>query len=250
MAALTLRNFADIIRDEKGVDYEQYFLSMFNNVNRDLNSNLVDYLEMITNDPAQWIDTFPTKLRALTALSKPKTAMLWALKSCEAVRNVYGGDQCTDLYKKVSDAWKNNKDRISEQRLMLSNLQTNASTDLENEGDDGDHVDAQAQINEGGDVAAISAAPEGPREGYVHVRNLLAANHKIEALKQELEELHDALDAKTKELETVKAQSEKRMKVINTLKLVFHKLAAIHYDKDDGNADIHKGFIDALVDDC
>lgn len=248
--ALTLRNFADIIRDEKGVDFEQYFLSMFINVNRTLDSKLSDYLEMISNDPANWIDTFPTKLRAPTALSKPKTAMLWALKSCDVVKNDYGVDMCVELHKKVDTAWKTNKDRISEQRLLLSNQRSNASPDLENEANGTDAVDASSQINSNGGELAISAVEDGQRENYIHVRELLAATHTIRSLKDEKEELEAVLDMTTKELNDMKMKSEKRLQVINTLRLAFNKLASMYYDKDDGTAEIHTSFIDALILDC
>lgn len=235
---ITLKDFLDIIHEAKGVDYMNYFDTMFKNSRRSPDSLLVDYLELIDNDPVNWIETFPSALKSSTALSKPKTAMKWALESCTQIISEYGDAKSKALTDKIVKAWKDNSKRICKYRSNMDAERQEVASDL---GSDGDHVVLPSQIDQINPSGSINAVPSG----YIHERELMNAQFATRKLEKELADATETINQLQQAVADKEAVITNRNKGIAAIKQAFIKLAKLHY-QDDHTVDIYLNLVDAI----
>lgn len=115
---ITLQRVLELLRD-KCADYHSRYASIFNSMDKDLESPFALYVEAIVDDAKEWMRSFPETDRSESALGKSKTAMMYLLKHDE-VRSALTAKICDDAIKQLGKAWLKNKDELVKTRQQMT----------------------------------------------------------------------------------------------------------------------------------
>jgi hypothetical protein len=95
---------------EKNREYEVSHTRVLRSLNLDKETTtLRSYLTLVGNDPEEWLRVTPV------LHTKPKTALLFLLEKCDAVREEIGFEECDEIAKRVRATWKNLRKEHQEQ---------------------------------------------------------------------------------------------------------------------------------------
>lgn len=100
-------------------DNVKHFKMLFANERFTQESLLSDYINFVIVETDVWLTAFPLSLKSLTAISKPKTALL-KLLTIPSIMTDIGPQLCFDVADKISDSYRRLAKCISEERLLSS----------------------------------------------------------------------------------------------------------------------------------
>lgn len=82
-------------------------------------SDLLEYITYVHDHTDAWLQSFPVSLKSITAISKPKTALLKML-TIPCVMKEMGAQICFDVADKIADSYRRLIKSMSEQRSIGS----------------------------------------------------------------------------------------------------------------------------------
>lgn len=227
-------------------DYHTYYTSMFNAMKKELDSSLKDYIEAITIDPKEWIDSFPSKLCSESALAKPKSAMLTLLEQRDAVEGL-GAEFCAKSKQTLEEAWKKYGKKISHERKETQTTKTLTIQDKKKKEVPHVHSDDESSCSESlkdsEDSIDINAVPGTAFETHPkqpHYDDVTVMKGHIHELEQELEsvltinrDLHKAYNVLGPQNEFLKQNNEE-------LKALVLRLAKKAYNNDEDHMEDYR----------
>lgn len=214
----------------KSADYHTYYSSIFNNMKRDLDTPLKDYIEAITTDPKEWIDSFPAKLCSFSGLGKPKSGMLSLLEHAKVIEAL-GSDYCANARKVLEDAWKEHGRAISDERsnqhtkiLKINDNKKHQESDIPSE----DDTDSDEDIDE-------KTTVKKP-----HYDDIVRDNTSLAARVKELENMVSVTNELQNTNKSLKKQNDAMHQSNEQLKTLVLRLAKKAYDNDDDRIEDYK----------
>lgn len=110
----SIKNALALLQDANQIAYIQ---DTCTNLRINPDKAFKNFVETVANDPMQTFQAFPTRLKKLSALSKPKTGLLNLLKNSTVIQHL-GDDICKKSLKGIESAWKANKKALEEARTI------------------------------------------------------------------------------------------------------------------------------------
>lgn len=125
----TIKDMLDELQKCPTQDYFKYQKKVIDNLKKDINSPLTDYIGMIIRDAILWFDSFPESITAKTTFGKVKSSMLFALNNNDIQQGV-GIELCKNAKLAIETAWKSN----DVQQIISSRSRTDEDT-VDNDND-------------------------------------------------------------------------------------------------------------------
>lgn len=96
-------------------EHVKYFKEQLKHFQRGSETSLKDYLDIINNNAVEWLHSLPKGVKSKSTFHKHK-APLYAILEHKDVIDAYGYNYCTTVLRNLKQAFKNNIDKILNER--------------------------------------------------------------------------------------------------------------------------------------
>jgi hypothetical protein len=99
----------------------RHFTRQVDALNIQTSTNIIDFFNIITQDPLHWLSSLPKEAQSDDALRKYKTPLNTLLNNTQ-VKELLGEQQCDNIRKNIQKGYKNNIEQVLKQRNKTMNI--------------------------------------------------------------------------------------------------------------------------------